>query len=156
MKNREIERKFLVRSDFKSYAYSSECISQGYLCSDPLRTIRVRKKGPEAYITVKGKGSSMSHFEWEKAIEPEEANALLGLAMPGMIEKTRYYVRNTDGIHVWEVDEFHKDNEGLVIAEIELESEDECFDIPDWLGEEVTSDPRYYNSMLSRHPFKTW
>lgn len=154
----EIERKFLVRADFRQEAYASVRIVQGYLCSAPERTVRVRVKGEKACITVKGKGnaSGAARFEWEKEIPVDEALALLELAEPGVIDKTRYLVKNTDGVHVWEVDEFHADNEGLTVAEIELSAEDESFDRPEWLGEEVTGDKRYYNSMLSSKPYRNW
>ena len=154
----ETERKFLVCGDFKAEAYLSTRIIQGYLSSQPERTVRVRIKGNKGYITIKGKTDStgISRFEWEKEITPEEALALLELAEPGHIDKTRYLIKNTDGRHVWEVDEFHNENDGLVMAEIELAAEDEPFDKPDWLGKEVTGDPRYYNSMLKEHPFKQW
>lgn len=154
----EIERKFLVKGDYKTGAYKSVRIIQGYLCSDPDRTVRVRVKGEKGFITVKGAGnaSGVSRFEWEKEIPAEEASALLELAEPGVIDKTRWLVKNSDGVHVWEVDEFHGDNDGLVVAEIELSNEDDPFDKPSWLGEEVTGDSRYYNSALARRPFKDW
>ena len=154
----EIERKFLVNGDFKAEAYLSTRIIQGYLSSVPGRIVRVRVKGDKGYITIKGQtnATGVSRFEWEKEITADEALSLLELAEPGIIDKTRYLVKNTDGKHVWEVDEFHGDNEGLVMAEIELTAEDDPFDKPDWLGEEVTGDPRYYNSMLKEHPFKSW
>ena len=154
----EIERKFLVCGDFKTEAYQSTRIIQGYLSSQPERIVRVRVKGDKGYITIKGQtnDTGVSRFEWEKEITTEEALALLELAEPGQIDKTRYLVKNTDGQHVWEVDEFHGDNEGLVMAEIELAAENEPFDKPDWLGKEVTGDPRYYNSMLKENPFKHW
>ena len=154
----EIERKFLVKDGFKAEAFGAVRIVQGYLSSAPERTVRVRVKGEKGFITVKGAGnaSGAARFEWEKEIPAEDARALLDLAEPGVIDKTRYLVRNTDGKHVWEVDEFHGDNEGLVVAEIELSGEDEPFDRPAWLGEEVTGDLRYYNSMLKQHPFKEW
>jgi len=150
----EIERKFLVVSDYKSEAYSSVRIIQGYLCRVPERVIRVRIKDDKGYITIKGSTnySGLSRFEWEKEIPLEDAKSLLLLAEPGIIEKTRYLVRHTDGKHIWEVDEFHGDNEGLVIAEIELSDEQEPFDRPDWLGKEVTGDNRYYNANLSEKP----
>ena len=154
----EIERKFLVCGDFKTEAYQSTRIIQGYLCSQPGRIVRVRVKGNKGYITIKGRtnATGVSRFEWEKEIAVDEALSLLELAEPGIIDKTRYLVKNTDGRHVWEVDEFHGDNEGLVMAEIELAAEDEPFDKPEWLGKEVTGDPRYYNSMLKEHPFMQW
>lgn len=154
----EIERKFLVCGDFKTEAYQSTRIIQGYLSSQPRRIVRVRVKGNKGYITIKGQtnDTGVSRFEWEKEIAVDEALSLLELAEPGIIDKTRYLIKNTDGRHVWEVDEFHGDNEGLVMAEIELAAEDEPFDKPEWLGKEVTGDPRYYNSMLKEHPFKQW
>ena len=154
----EIERKFLVCGDFKADTYQSTRIIQGYLSSVPRRIVRVRVKGDKGYITIKGQANAtgVSRFEWEKEISVDEALSLLELAEPGRIDKTRYLVKNTDGKHVWEVDEFHGDNEGLVMAEIELAAEDEPFDKPDWLGKEVTGDPCYYNSMLKEHPFKLW
>lgn len=154
----EIEKKFLARDGFKEAAFDSVRITQGYLSSVPERTVRVRIRGDRGYITVKGpcNESGMTRFEWEKEIAPADAEDLLALAEPGVIDKTRFLVRNTDGRHVWEVDEFHGDNEGLVLAEIELGDESEPFDIPSWLGEEVTGDPRYYNSMLACCPYKNW
>lgn len=154
----EIERKFLVCGSFKAEAYLSTRIIQGYLNSHPERIVRVRVKGDKGYITIKGQtnATGVSRFEWEKEIPVDEAFTLLELAEPGKIDKTRYLVRNTDSKHVWEVDEFHGDNEGLVMAEIELNSEDEPFDKPDWIGKEVTGDPRFYNSMLKEHPFNSW
>ena len=152
----EIEKKFLVRGPFKADAFQAVRITQGYLSSAPERTVRVRVKGDKGFLTIKGKGnaSGAARFEWEKEIPVEEAKALLELAEPGVIDKTRYLVKNTDGKHIWEVDEFHGANEGLIVAEIELDDENEPFDKPAWLGEEVTGDPRYYNSMLSRHPYQ--
>lgn len=155
----EIERKFLVKCDcFKDEAFKATRIIQGYLSSVPERTVRVRVKGDRGYITVKGAGnaSGAARFEWEKEISAEEANLLLELAEPGMIDKTRYLVKNTDGVHTWEVDEFYGDNEGLVVAEVELSDENEPFDKPKWLGEEVTGDNRYFNSMLIKDPYKNW
>lgn len=154
----EIERKFLVCGDFKAKAYQLTRIIQGYLSSVPRRIVRIRVKDDKGFITIKGQtnATGVARFEWEKEIPVDEALALLNLAEPGSINKTRYLIKNTDGKHVWEVDEFHGDNEGLVIAEIELAAEDETFDKPVWLGQEVTGDPRYYNSMLKSHPFKSW
>lgn len=154
----EIERKFLVKGDYKSQAFKHTAICQGYLNSAPERTVRVRIKGEKGFVTVKGAGNEtgVSRFEWEKEIPVEEAKSLLALAEPGVIDKVRFLVRNTDGIHTWEVDEFHGENEGLVVAEVELSDENEPFDRPDWLGEEVTGDPRYFNSMLKKNPYKNW
>lgn len=153
----EIEKKFLVLSDlFKDEASGKMRIVQGYLCSHPDRTVRVRTKGDKAYITIKGRSSEsgMSRFEWEKEISLEDAEALIPLCEPGVIEKTRYEIDL--GKHTFEVDEFYGDNEGLLLAEVELDSEEEQFERPDWLGEEVTGDARYYNAQLSKQPYKSW
>ena len=152
----EIERKFLVLGDFKSKAFQATEIKQGYLCRDKNITVRVRIRGDKGYLTIKGKRTGISRFEWEKEIAVDEALALLGQTDSGLIEKTRHLVKNTDGKHTWEVDEFHGDNEGLIMAEIELSDENEPFDRPDWLGREVTDDPRYYNAQLLKNPYKTW
>ncbi len=152
----EIERKFLVNGDFKPEAVKAARITQGYLCSVPERTVRVRVKGEVGYITVKGiaDDSGASRFEWEKEIPAEDARELLKLCEPGIIDKTRYLVPK--GKHVFEVDEFYGDNDGLVVAEVELGSEDEPFERPDWLSTEVTGDRKYYNSMLAGMPYKRW
>ena len=152
----EIERKFLVSGEFKSKAKSSERLVQGYLCCDARRTVRVRVKGETGYITVKGKSKDggLSRFEWEKEISSQEAEHLLPLCEPGIIDKVRHLV-DFEG-HTFEVDEFLGENEGLILAELELSSVDEDFQRPEWLGEEVTGDRRYYNSYLSVHPFKIW
>ena len=152
----EIERKFLVKGDFKADAVQSVEITQGYLCKDNGLTVRVRIKGDKGFLTIKGRRTGISRFEWEKEISENEAFALLEQADSRRIAKTRHLVKNTDGKHVWEVDEFHGDNEGLVVAEIELSDENEPFDKPDWIGEEVTDDPRYYNSQLVKNPYKNW
>lgn len=154
--SKEIERKFLVRGDFKSLAFRSERITQGYLSSLPERTVRVRIKGNEGFITIKGlsNASGLTRYEWEKEIPVDEARELLQLSEPGMIDKTRYLIQV--GKHVFEVDEFYGENEGLILAEIELQSEDEPFEKPEWLGKEVTGDPRYYNAMLSKKPYKKY
>lgn len=152
----EIERKFLVRGAFKPFAQRAERICQGYLSSVPERAVRVRIAGERGYLTVKGAASTsgMSRFEWEKEISCDEAKALLEICEPGAIDKTRYWVTSDD--HVFEVDEFHGENEGLTIAEIELGSEDASFETPDWIGDEVTGDTRYYNAYLANHPYRTW
>jgi adenylate cyclase len=153
----EIERKFLVTSDsYKEEAFSKKRIIQGYLSSNPERTVRVRIKENKAYLTVKGSSnaSGMSRFEWEKEILVEEAENLLLLCEKGVIDKTRFEVKV--GNHIYEVDEFYGENEGLEMAEIELQSETEWFEKPNWLGEEVTNDNRYYNSYLSKNPYKNW
>lgn len=152
----EIERKFLVRGEFKSSAYASEQIAQGYLSSVPERTVRVRMKGDKGFLTIKGIAdeAGVSRYEWEKEISVNEARELMKLCEPGMIDKIRYLVKC--GAHVFEVDEFHGENEGLVLAEVELQSVAEHFDRPEWLGEEVTGDKRYYNAMLSKRPYTQW
>lgn len=152
----EIERKFLVKGDFKPFSHKQTRITQGYLSSVPERTVRVRTKGEKGFITIKGIGSQSgaSRYEWEKEIPAEEVNELLKICEPGVIDKVRHLV--TAGNHTFEVDEFFGENEGLVVAEVELSSEDETFDKPDWLAEEVTGDVRYYNSMLMKNPFKSW
>jgi adenylate cyclase len=153
----EIERKFLVTSDtYKKEAFSQKHIKQGYLSSAPERTVRVRTKGDKAFITIKGASNEtgMSRFEWEKEIPVDEANKLLLLCEKGVIEKTRFEVKI--GNHIYEIDEFYGENKGLVVAEIELHSEDETFEKPNWLGKEVTNDNRYYNSNLSINPFTNW
>ncbi|OXB20666.1 adenylate cyclase [Flavobacterium tructae] len=153
----EIERKFLVKSaDFKEQAFTYNKIAQGYLNAVPERTVRVRIKGERGFITIKGvsQQGGMSRFEWENEIPLDEALELLKLCEKGKIEKTRYEIKL--GKHIFEVDEFYGENEGLVMAEVELESETEIFEKPDWLGEEVTNDPRYYNAYLSKNPFKEW
>lgn len=154
----EIERKFLVAGDYKSEAYTSVRITQGYLSRVPERVVRVRIKGDKGFITIKGttNDTGLSRFEWEKEIPLADAQSLLKLAEPGVIDKTRHLIKNTDGKHTWEVDEFHGDNEGLIMAEIELESESDLFDKPSWLGKEVTGDKRYYNAYLSENPYRLW
>lgn len=153
----EIERKFLVKNNnFKEQAFTKQKISQGFLSSVPERTVRVRILGELAFITIKGLGnaSGASRFEWEKEIEVKEALDLLKICEPGTIHKTRFYVQSNH--HVLEVDEFYDDNEGLIIAEIELTDEDEQFQKPAWLGKEVTGVSKYYNSALIQNPFKDW
>ncbi|MFD2563822.1 CYTH domain-containing protein [Aquimarina rubra] len=153
----EIERKFLVTSEmYKQEAKKSTLIVQGFLNTDPERTVRIRIKGKQGFITVKGIGntSGTTRFEWEKEIPVNEAEALIKICEPGVIEKIRYEV--SSGNHIIEVDEFLEDNKGLTIAEIELSDENETFIKPDWLGEEVTGNPRYYNSQISKNPFTEW
>jgi adenylate cyclase len=152
----EIERKFLVTGPFKELAQKSTRITQGYLNSMPERTVRVRIKGDKGYLTVKGIGnaSGASRYEWEKEISAAEAEQLMQICEPGVIDKIRYNV--VVGAHTYEVDEFHGDNEGLTVAEIELSAEDEAFFKPEWLGAEVTGDKRYYNSMLMKEPYTRW
>jgi adenylate cyclase len=157
MKMVEIERKFLVSSNaFKDEAFTQNRIKQGYLSAVPERTVRVRIKGKKGYLTIKGisNESGLSRFEWEKEIPVDEAEKLLLLCEAGVIDKTRFEIKT--GNHIFEVDEFYGENEGLVMAEIELKSESETFEKPIWLGQEVTNDKRYYNSYLSNNPFKKW
>ena len=153
----EIERKFLVKNNlFKQQAATQNQIAQGYLSAVPERTVRVRIKGKKGFLTIKGASneSGLSRFEWEKEIALDEAKNLLLLCEKGVINKTRFEIKS--GNHTFEVDEFFGSNEGLVIAEVELRQEDEPFERPEWLGEEVTGDVRYYNSYLSIHPYKEW
>ncbi len=153
----EIERKFLVVSeDFKKEAFKNFSIKQGFLNTDPERTVRLRITGDKAFITIKGKSSKngLSRFEWEKEIDVKEAEALFELCEPGIIEKTRYLVKAGD--FVFEIDEFYGENEGLKVAEIELNKETDTFEKPQWLGTEVTGEIKYYNSQLSKNPFKNW
>lgn len=153
----EIERKFLVHSnDFKNEAFSKKRIVQGYLNSDPERTVRIRIKEDKGFLTIKGKGnaSGTTRLEWETEIPLLDAEKLLAICKSGTIDKIRHEIKV--GNHVYEVDIFAGKNEGLVIAEIELQSENESFVKPSWLGKEVTNDERFYNAYLSQKPFKTW
>ncbi|NMH27629.1 CYTH domain-containing protein [Flavobacterium silvaticum] len=153
----EIERKFLVSSTaFKYSATSRHHIAQGYLNSNPDRTVRIRIMGEIGFITIKGKSndSGTTRFEWETEISLLEARQLLKLCEDGTIEKMRYHV--PVGKHLFEIDEFIGENDGLVLAELELKDEAEVYESPDWLGLEVTGDIRYYNSHLSKNPFKKW
>jgi len=153
---KEIERKFLVKGDFKSKATQNTRVIQGYLSSVIERTVRIRIKGDKGFITIKGiaEDEGVSRFEWEKEIPIFEAEELLKICEPGVIDKTRYLV--PVGNYIYEVDEFYGDNEGLTVAEVELSSVSEQFEKPEWLGEEVTGNAKYYNSMLSKHPYKEW
>ncbi|KGO85388.1 adenylate cyclase [Flavobacterium rivuli WB 3.3-2 = DSM 21788] len=153
----ETERKFLVLNDsYKQQAYTQKRIAQGYLSSVPDRTVRVRTKGDQGFLTIKGKSneSGTSRMEWEKEISVADAEQLLALCEKGAIDKIRHEVKV--GSHVYEVDEFFGDNAGLTVAEIELADENEDFIKPEWLGEEVTGTERYYNAYLSRNPYNTW
>lgn len=154
--SQEIERKFLVDGEFKSQAFSHSHIVQGYISSARGRTVRIRIRDEQGYLTIKGasNASGTSRYEWEKEIPLNEAEELMKLCEPGVIDKTRYLVRS--GRHVFEVDEFYGENEGLVMAEVELASEDEAFVKPAFIGEEVTGDVRYYNSQLMKKPYCTW
>ncbi|MCD8042479.1 MAG: CYTH domain-containing protein [Tannerellaceae bacterium] len=146
----EIERKFLVKGDFSPGVKRAYRIVQGYLCSAPERTVRIRIRDREAFITIKGpsSGDGLTRYEFEQPIPLADAEELLKLCEPGIIEKVRHII--PAGTHTWEVDVFHGENEGLVMAEIELKNPNEAINLPDWIGEEVTGDPRYYNSMLRK------
>lgn len=153
----EIERKFLVKNnDYKQQAYLTKKIKQGYLNTDKSRTVRVRIQDNKAFLTIKGKSNTTgtTRFEWEKEIDKKEAEQLLLLCEPSIIDKTRFLIKNEH--FTFEVDEFKGANDGLVLAEIELNSEQETFLKPNWLGKEVTGDIRYYNSYISKKPFTSW
>ena len=157
MSGLEIERKFLVlHTDYKRQAFSSSHIQQGYICSSHGRTVRVRIRDDRGYLTIKGPSDEkgMSRYEFEKEITLDEAQELMKLCEPGSIDKVRYLVKS--GSHTFEVDEFHGANEGLVMAEVELQTEQDEPIIPHFIGKEVTGDRRYYNSMLSQHPYCEW
>lgn len=155
--NNEIERKYLVKdTSFLKENFISEKIIQGYLSVDPNRVVRIRVKGEKGFITIKGKSSDSgtTRLEWEKEIAVDEVLTLLPLCLPGVINKTRFLVpfQNQN----FEVDVFYGENEGLVVAELELENENQAINKPDWLGEEVTQDSRYYNAYLTDNPYKNW
>lgn len=153
----EIERKFLVKSDdFKKESFNVTRIIQGFLNRDPERTVRVRIRDNKGILAVKGLSSKdgLSRFEWEKNISKKDAKALLEFCEQGIIDKLRYEIKC--GNHIFEVDEFFGENGGLIMAEVELQSEEDQFDKPAWLGEEVTGQIKYYNSQLSKLPFNTW
>jgi adenylate cyclase len=153
----EIERKFLVLSnDFIQESFSKKRIVQAYLNSNPERTVRVRIKGDKGFLTIKGKGNEtgITRLEWETEIKLTDAEQLLTICESGTIDKVRHEVKV--GNHIYEVDVFSGENEGLIMAEIELQSENEAFEKPHWLGIEVTNDERFYNAYLSKKPFKSW
>ena len=157
MSGMEIERKFLVRGDdYKRCAHKSYRIRQGYISSGQGRTVRVRIRDNQGFLTIKGPSldGGLSRYEFEKEITLDEAEHLMQLCEPGTIDKTRFLVKS--GKHVFEVDEFYGDNEGLVMAEVELSSADEPFEKPDFIEKEVTGDHRYYNSHLRKNPYKLW
>jgi adenylate cyclase len=151
----EIERKFLVVGDAWREQAQGEVICQGYIPTQDARTVRVRRVGDRAYLTLKGPAVGLVRPEFEYAIPADDAQTILDtLCQPPLIEKTRY--RLPQGDIVWEIDEFWGDNEGLIMAEVELTQADQLVELPDWIGQEVSDDARYYNSYLARHPFKTW
>ncbi|MDF3034750.1 MAG: adenylate cyclase [Paucimonas sp.] len=152
---KEIERKFLVQGESWKRLAEPVLIMQGYLSSDPARTVRVRLEAEKGTLTVKGPVSGVSRGEWEYSIPAKDARELLEtLCHTPLIHKHRYRIP-ADGL-MWEIDEFFGDNAGLVVAEIELSAEDQQFELPAWLGEEVSGDPRYFNSNLLRHPYSQW
>jgi len=152
----EIERKFLVKGEFRNFVEKSVKIRQGYISLVPERSVRVRIINNRGFLAIKGKtnSSGKSRYEWETEIPVKEAEELLNICEPGLIEKTRHLVKY--GKHIFEIDEFYGENKGLVLAEIELKSESENIEMPDWIGEEVTGDPKYYNAMLIKNPFSKW
>jgi len=152
----EIERKFLVEGEFRNLAFKKSRIRQGYLASGKGGTVRIRTRGKMGFITIKGKSdiAGISRYEWEKKISLRDAEELLQLCTEGYIDKFRYEIKI--GKHVFEVDEFLGENQGLIIAEVELGSEEEAYLKPSWLGKEVTGDRKYYNSQLVRNPFSKW
>lgn len=154
--HQEIERKFLVKGEFKHLAYDKTHIEQGYFATEPGRTVRIRIRGDKAYLTIKGpaKSHGLSRYEFETEIPMDDAHELMKLCMPGSVVKDRYLIK--DGNHTIEVDEFFGDNEGLIMAEIELDSEEEEYHHPDFLGKEVTGDYHYYNKFMIKHPYKEW
>ncbi|MDR0794578.1 MAG: CYTH domain-containing protein [Tannerella sp.] len=154
--NKEIERKFLVKGDFEKDVSCRKRIVQGYICAEKDRTVRIRIQGDEGFLTIKSAANEggWSRYEFEQRISTVDADELLKLCLPGIIDKVRHYIHA--GNHIWEVDVFHGENEGLVLAEIELSSEEESFELPVWAGEEVTGDSRYYNARLATEPFKQY
>ena len=151
----EIERKFLIKEKPFSIAKRSLKINQGYIINEKSKVIRVREKGDDYFLTIKGNNIGISRLEYDFPISKEDAKELIfHFCKTTLIEKTRHYIEHKG--HTWDVDEFHGKNNGLIVAEIELESEDEKFEIPDWVGEEVTQDDRYYNMNLAIHPFTSW
>ena len=151
----EIERKFLIRNtDWQQQAEKKVFVRQGFLSAVPERTVRVRTTGETAFLTVKGKAAGATRPEFEYPIPPADADELLDLCEGVVIEKTRHYVRH--GTHLWEIDVFHGANEGLIVAEIELATTDESFELPDWAGSEITGDFRYQNASLAMRPYQTW
>lgn len=155
--NIETERKFLVKSNkYRKLAHKSYNISQGYISDDPARSVRVRMKGNQGFLTIKGATdeSGISRTEWEIEIDKNSFDALWPLCLVGKISKTRYEIAHDN--HIVEIDEFHGENAGLIMAEIELKDKNDTVNLPDWLGQEVTHDSRYYNVYLSKHPYSSW
>lgn len=158
MAHYETERKFLVVGEFKSQIYNATRIQQGYIASNNGRTVRVRIRGDKGYLTIKGPSGlkGITRYEFDTEIPLDDARELMEICEPGIIDKTRYLVKSPDGRHTWEIDEFYGDNEGLVLAEVELSHESEEFQKPEFIGREVTGDRRFYNSHMRSYPFKLW
>ena len=158
MAHYETERKFLVVGEFKSLSYNATRIQQGYIASNNGRTVRVRIRGEKGYLTIKGPSGlkGITRYEFDTEIPLDDARELMEICEPGIIDKTRYLVKSPDGRHIWEIDEFYGDNEGLVLAEVELSHESEEFLKPDFIGREVTGERRFYNSHMRSYPFKLW
>lgn len=154
----EIERKFIVKGDFKQLASSSTHIMQGYICSERGRTVRIRIRDGKGYLTIKGPsdGKGMSRYEFEREIPLADAHEMMKLCVGGVVDKRRYLVPSPDGTHTFEVDEFYGDNAGLIMAEVELKSEDEPYSKLPFIGKEVTGDVRFYNTFLMKDPYKNW
>lgn len=152
----EIERKFLVTGEFRDQVYNCTHIRQGYISSGNGRTVRVRIRGDKGYLTIKGPSgrAGLKRYEFEKEIPLSDAEDLMAICEPGIIDKNRYLVRC--GNHIFEVDEFFGENEGLIIAEVELQAEDEAFEKPAFIGREVTGDRRFYNAHMRKHPYILW
>ena len=151
----EIERKFLVNTIPSQLIHRSKKVKQGYMVHDEHQVVRVRSMDNDHFLTIKSNSKGLSRLEFEYQIPKEDAMDMFEhLCGSGIIEKTRHYIETPN--HTWEIDEFHGRNQGLVVAEIELESEDEQFDIPEWIGEEVSDDPRYYNMNLVANPYEVW
>ena len=151
----EIERKYLVKSPPLHLAKKKLYIKQGYIVNDQKQVIRVREKGDEYFLTIKGNQIGISRLEYDFPISKKDANELIiNFCRNTIIEKTRYYLRFKN--HIWEIDEFHKKNQGLVVAEIELNSENENFELPTWVEKEVTSEKKYYNMNLATNPYNNW
>ena len=156
MAHLEIERKFLLKNEgWRSKISRSLAMKQGYLSSEPHCSIRIRTAGQDAWLNLKSATIGAQRHEFEYAVPLLEAELMLKTLGNGpLIEKTRHFVNQ--GSHVWEIDEFHGENAGLIVAEIELDAIDEAFEHPEWLGQEVTSDIRYYNTLLAKQPYTTW
>ncbi len=150
----EIERKFLVRDLSVLAGHAGVRLSQGYLSFDPDRTVRVRVAENAAWLTIKSRGKGISRAEFEYEIPVEEARQLMEFCTGSVVDKTRHKI--THAGHLWEVDVFHGDNDGLVVAEVELDSEEEEVELPPWIGAEVSDDPRYFNAKLAREPYRDW